>query len=932
MWSFVALVLLGRQASAQDLIVDGSNSPYTIASAASFRQVTVTSAGTLVVNAPLTATQDMLVSGRVATAATDYTLRLVVQGRLTVDATGSIDVTGRGLLGSPASGDGYAGQTMDPTTFALNLVPASQEAGGVHATRGGRCPSAPYGNAAEPVTPGGGGSRYNQTAGNGGGVIKVTAGTLVLDGQLLANGAAGLTMGGGGGEGGGAGGSINLTLGVFSGAGAIRANGANGWTAAGPSVHGGAGRIKVASTAYAFTGRVEALDGIGTPVGTVVLSDTTADQVIIEGPRTFTGGEHATSLQLRPGSTLTLAGSATVSTPVNVPVGATLILNHPTALDHLTVATVAGTLIVNQPVAQRAPMHLGGRLVLNSRLELTDFDTEAGAVVTHDAAVNAMHLKASGRVTLVSGSSMNGAGMGYARGAGAFGFGWAIDPTNGMLLALSPPGTGGSHAGVGGTSLPPTVAALAYDSPAAPMFCGGGGAGGVNGAGTGAFIGGAGGGLIRVTAASMVLDGLLTVDGAPSDLNQITPGGVTRAGGGAGGSIILTVDDLSGGGALSAQGGLGPYMVGGGGGIINVSTIRSTFTGTMAVRGGAGSWPASDGVVVQVQLPWLPHITSSAPTLLRTGATLTYAAQATGRSPITWSLPVGPAGAALSDAGVLSWASGDAGIEAFEVHADNSHGGDVQRFSVQILDPPVITSAPRKTAVLGIDWSYDDDGHVEATGGSPLTWSTSLAPAGFSVDGTGAVHWVPQSLGATLACVEATNPVGRAQQCFAVSVVALEGTDGGMDGGLVAMDAGVDAGVGPHFLSQPSTSAACGSPYHYSGTHTPQVAGVGPFTFSLKPLSGADLPEGLTVDSATGELTWTPSRTQRGTYPMVLVVEDSRGLEEQAFAVVVDCADPTKAQLSCAAAPAVWPWVALLWLARCRRSKASTPTRTLREL
>ncbi len=103
-----------------------------------------------------------------------------------------------------------------------------------------------------------------------------------------------------------------------------------------------------------------------------------------------------------------------------------------------------------------------------------------------------------------------------------------------------------------------------------------------------------GGGVIR-----MIVDGNLTLNGTVSanGSNAVIAG----SGGGAGGSIWITAESLSGYGLFAAKGGAGDLAAGGGGGggrIAIYASETNLFTGSTATLGGAGWSPGQNGTVV----------------------------------------------------------------------------------------------------------------------------------------------------------------------------------------------------------------------------------------------------------------------------------------------------------------------------------------------
>ena len=135
---------------------------------------------------------------------------------------------------------------------------------------------------------------------------------------------------------------------------------------------------------------------------------------------------------------------------------------------------------------------------------------------------------------------------------------------------------GGSHGGRGGGAAGGT-----YGSLQQPSSLGSGGIG----------SGCAGGGAIR-----LLVDGTLEVSGT------INVDGLGTSWGGAGGSVWIMANTLTGAGAIYARGGTrggNPSEGGGGGGRVAIDYTSSSFTGTVSVAGGGGadrnSYSPSDG-------------------------------------------------------------------------------------------------------------------------------------------------------------------------------------------------------------------------------------------------------------------------------------------------------------------------------------------------
>ena len=140
-------------------------------------------------------------------------------------------------------------------------------------------------------------------------------------------------------------------------------------------------------------------------------------------------------------------------------------------------------------------------------------------------------------------------------------------------------GGGGGYGGFGAQSLDGATGGNSYGSLTQPASAGSAGGGFLP-----STFGAPGGGVVNLH----VLNNL-TVDG------QISANGhdaiVEGAGGGSGGSVLLTVGSLSGSGVISANGGNGDFFQGGGGGGGRVAVYYATnnFTGGFSAYGGGGA-------------------------------------------------------------------------------------------------------------------------------------------------------------------------------------------------------------------------------------------------------------------------------------------------------------------------------------------------------
>jgi len=169
-----------------------------------------------------------------------YSLELNVNN-IYVEALSKIDVSGRGYLGGYSGGNNTS---IGRTNLNTNSGGSNGGSGGSYGGSGGWYSGAVNSVYGDPVNPNevgsGGGTEYSTyPSGNGGGLLRIKAGTLQLEGNILADGGSGSTVGGGG-----SGGGIRIDAGVLSGAGNVFARG--GWADNGRG-GGGGGRIAIYS-------------------------------------------------------------------------------------------------------------------------------------------------------------------------------------------------------------------------------------------------------------------------------------------------------------------------------------------------------------------------------------------------------------------------------------------------------------------------------------------------------------------------------------------------------------------------------------------------------------------------------------------------------------------------------------------------------------
>ena len=178
-------------------------------------------------------------------------LQLKVDGIFVIDSGGTVDVSGKGLLGGyGGSAFGADGEAMDD--YGLIIAGAQGNATvGAGASYGGlggesttgAMPNLVYGSREMPDRLGsGGGGLSGYPGGNGGGKVFIECYNLALNGNILANGRSCRSR-----SGGGSGGSVWIVANAIEGTGQIKAAGGNGCnvSATVSSGAGGGGRIAI---------------------------------------------------------------------------------------------------------------------------------------------------------------------------------------------------------------------------------------------------------------------------------------------------------------------------------------------------------------------------------------------------------------------------------------------------------------------------------------------------------------------------------------------------------------------------------------------------------------------------------------------------------------------------------------------------------------
>jgi YD repeat-containing protein len=288
-------------------------------------------------------------------------LDITVNGIIQIDSTSRIDVSARGFLGGGRAGNPFGNNGMTVGFVQGSLGTSGGSYGGLG---GGGSANAVYGDFRNPNDAGSGGARVNDPAGNGGGLVRIVAAALVLNGSITADGGGGAFQ-----SGGGSGGGIRVDVGTLSGTGTITANGGSqGINAFGGGLGngGGGGRVAVYyqnPTSFDLT-RINAFGGAGPNSG--------AGTVYLQGP-TREAGELIVDNN---------NGAATsLSTPIPQVTGGSL------SLTHLRVRRQAKIRVENVlNLTGTLELSSGSEYVSAGRVNAGTVNLTGGSVLTHFSA------------------------------------------------------------------------------------------------------------------------------------------------------------------------------------------------------------------------------------------------------------------------------------------------------------------------------------------------------------------------------------------------------------------------------------------------------------------------------------------------------------------------------------------------------------------
>ncbi len=266
--------------------------------------------------------------------------------------------------------------------------------------------------------------------------------------------------------------------------------------------------------------------------------------------------------------------------------------------------------------------------------------------------------------------------------------------------------------------------------------------------------------------------------------------------------------------------------------------------------------------------------TSTAPTSATVGEAYSYAPTLSSTAAASFQLFTAPSGMMVDNStGEISWtpSSSQLGMQAVVLQADNGFNQAQQSFAVTVSlfgnTPPVFTSSPPVLADVGAAYDYTPE-VLDPDTAQSLTFSLYTAPSGMTIDSaTGEIQWTPADTqrGANPVSIGVSDGIATATQIFAVTVPSPE----------------TPPNAPPMFTSAPVLQGMPGTAYQYTAAAIDDDGDT--LTFAL-----GTAPSGMSIDGASGAVTWTPGDSDAGkAIPVSITVTDGTATVSQIYSVTI---------------------------------------------
>ncbi|MBL8878482.1 MAG: hypothetical protein JNG88_05110 [Phycisphaerales bacterium] len=256
--------------------------------------------------------------------------------------------------------------------------------------------------------------------------------------------------------------------------------------------------------------------------------------------------------------------------------------------------------------------------------------------------------------------------------------------------------------------------------------------------------------------------------------------------------------------------------------------------------------------------------------------------------PATWSLVTGPSGMTINTStGVVSWPTPTtAGSpHTITIRATNSAGFDDESWQLTVdLANPVVNDIPNGSATCGSAYTSPTPTLTNPTCMNPVVWSLRSGPSGMTINAaTGVVSWpTPTPAGSMHTIViRATNSAGFDDEGWRIAV----------ENAL------------PIVNDVPNGIHDCGLPYTGPTPSVTNSACMNPINWSL-----VTAPAGMTIDSATGIVTW-PAPTAAGSpHTITIRATNSAGFDDETWILRVSIIAPVIVDIPNATIPEGSPY------------------------